>query len=84
VIADADGVAFLPAHRPAAVIAAAERIAEKERRMAAEIRPGTSITVVMDPGYEQMLGTSWRPGEDASAMAGDPGRVAAVGTNESS
>jgi hypothetical protein len=59
VIADAEGVAFLPAHRAADVISAAERIAEKERRMAAEIRQGTPITVVMGPGYEQMLGTSW-------------------------
>ena len=47
VIADSSGVAFIPAERAEQVIAVAERIAEKERLMVAELKGGRQITEVM-------------------------------------
>ena len=55
VIADASGVVFIPADRAAQVIEAAERIVEREQRMADAIRGGASVAEVMGKRYENML-----------------------------
>jgi regulator of RNase E activity RraA len=55
VIADASGVLVIPSKHADQVIAVAERIAEKERLMAADIRSGRSISTVMGKDYETLL-----------------------------
>lgn len=55
VVADGSGVAFIPAREAEAVVAAAEQIVEKERRMAADVIAGKSVSVVMGTDYETML-----------------------------
>ena len=47
VIADGSGVVFVPADRAEEVIAAAERLAERQARMAAAVREGRSVIEVM-------------------------------------
>lgn len=55
VIADASGVVFLPAAQAEQIVAAAERIALKEKAMVASLRAGNPITAVMGADYETML-----------------------------
>lgn len=55
VIADATGVVFIRQDAIAAVLTAAESIAEREARMAADISAGTPIGTVMGTDYETML-----------------------------
>lgn len=55
VIADGSGVVFVPAAQAEAVIAAAERIAAKERLMAQAVDRGQAISEVMGANYEGML-----------------------------
>lgn len=55
VIADASGVAFLPAERAAAILDAAEHIAGREAAMAKALLAGRPITEVMGADYEHML-----------------------------
>jgi len=47
VIADGSGVVFVPADRAEEVIAAAERLAERQARMAAAVREGRSVIEAM-------------------------------------
>lgn len=55
VIADASGVAFVPADRAAEVLDAAEMIAGREAAMAKALLTGQPITDVMGADYEHML-----------------------------
>lgn len=55
VIADASGVAFLPADRATAILDAAEHIAGREAAMAKALLAGKPITEVMGADYEHML-----------------------------
>lgn len=55
VMADGSGVVFIPAAQAEAIIAAAETIVERERRMAAEVRAGRPVSEVMGASYETML-----------------------------
>ena len=55
VIADASGVLVIPSKDASQIIAVAERIADKERLMAADIRSGRSISTVMGTDYETLL-----------------------------
>lgn len=55
VIADASGVVFVPADIAPAIIIAAERIAARERLMAADVRAGKPVSEVMGSSYENML-----------------------------
>ena len=55
VIADGAGVAFIAAADIERVLAAAERIARKEKAMVASLREGNPITEVMGADYETML-----------------------------
>jgi 4-hydroxy-4-methyl-2-oxoglutarate aldolase len=55
VIADASGVAFIPAGAAARVIELGETIALREMTMAAEVRDGKPISEVMSKKYETML-----------------------------
>lgn len=55
VIADASGVAFVPAARAAEVLDAAEMIAGREAAMAKALLAGKPITEVMGADYEHML-----------------------------
>lgn len=55
VIADASGVAFVPAARAAEVLDAAEMIAGREAAMAKALLAGQPITEVMGADYEHML-----------------------------
>lgn len=55
VIADASGVAFLPAAQAEAIVAAAEHIAGREAAMAKALLAGKPITEVMGADYEHML-----------------------------
>lgn len=57
VIADGSGVVFIAAPVSEEVIETAERIAEKERMMTADLVAGKPITEVMGIDYETMLGT---------------------------
>jgi len=57
VIADSSGVAFVPAKHIDTVLARAENIAAKERRMVDDVRRGRPITEVMGENYEKMLDT---------------------------
>ena len=55
VVADASGVAVLPAARAAEIVAAAGRIAGKERLMTEAVRAGAPAGTVMGADYERML-----------------------------
>jgi 4-hydroxy-4-methyl-2-oxoglutarate aldolase len=55
VIADASGVAFLPAGDAGRVLDTAEAIAAREAAMAKALLAGTTITQVMGADYEHML-----------------------------
>lgn len=55
VLADASGVAFIPADDAARVLDAAEAIAAREAAMAKALLAGRSITEVMGADYEHML-----------------------------
>lgn len=57
VIADSSGVAFVPAEHIETVLARAENIVARERRMVEEVRQGRPITEVMGENYEKMLDT---------------------------
>jgi len=55
VIADASGIVFIPASRAIDVISIAEKIAEKERLMTADVLAGKPVSEVMGTNYENML-----------------------------
>jgi 4-hydroxy-4-methyl-2-oxoglutarate aldolase len=55
VIADASGVAFIPAARIAEVLEAAERIAGIEARMTKDVLSGRAVTEIMGADYEHLL-----------------------------
>ena len=55
VIADASGVALIPAAQFDAVLAAAERIVAKESAMTAAVLAGQPVTAVMGADYEHLL-----------------------------
>lgn len=55
VLADASGVAFLPAAQVEEIVRRAERIAERERLMVQALRAGDRITEVVGRNYEDML-----------------------------
>lgn len=55
VIADASGVVFVPAEIAPSILTAAERIAARERLMAADVRAGKPVSEVMGSSYENML-----------------------------
>jgi len=55
VIADASGVAFLPAAEAKRIVAEAENIAMREAAMAKSLLAGEPITKVMGANYEKML-----------------------------
>jgi regulator of RNase E activity RraA len=55
VIADASGIVFIPAARVEEVIGIAEKIAEKERLMTADVLAGKPVSEVMGTNYENML-----------------------------
>jgi 4-hydroxy-4-methyl-2-oxoglutarate aldolase len=55
VIADASGVAFIPAAEAARVVAEAENIAAREAAMSKALLSGKPITEVMGANYEKML-----------------------------
>lgn len=56
VLADASGVAFVPAARIEEALRAAETIAAREAAMTRDIRAGVPVTEVMGRTYEDMLG----------------------------
>jgi len=55
VLADGSGVVILPAARAEEIIAIAEKIAEKERLMTADVLAGKPVSEVMGTNYENML-----------------------------
>lgn len=55
VIADASGVAFVPAAKIAEVLDAAERIAAREASMTKDVLAGRAVTDVMGADYEHLL-----------------------------
>ena len=55
VIADGSGVCFIPADRIEEVLATAEKIAEKERLMTADVLAGKPVSEVVGTNYEDML-----------------------------
>lgn len=55
VIADGSGVVFVPRDKADQVLALAERIAERERLMAEDVRAGRPVSEVMGTSYETML-----------------------------
>jgi regulator of RNase E activity RraA len=55
VVADASGIAFVPAAEIDRVLDAAEAVAAREQAMAESLREGTPITQVMGKDYETML-----------------------------
>jgi 4-hydroxy-4-methyl-2-oxoglutarate aldolase len=55
VLADVDGVVFLPAEQAAEIVGVAEQVMAKEARMAHDISAGTPISEVMGTDYERML-----------------------------
>jgi regulator of RNase E activity RraA len=55
VIADGSGVVFIGADRIEEVLAIAEKIAEKERLMTADVLAGKPVSEVMGTNYENML-----------------------------
>lgn len=56
VLADGSGVAMVPADRAGEVIAQAERMAEEEADMAAQLRSGRAAAEVLGRRYETMMG----------------------------
>lgn len=54
VLADRSGVVFVPAGRADGVVAAAERLAGSEARMATALRAGAAVTDVLGRDYESM------------------------------
>ena len=56
VVADASGAAFIPAARLLDVLAAAERIVEREALMTKAVLRGEPVSAVMGASYENMLG----------------------------
>jgi len=64
VIADASGVAFVPAADAARVLDAAEAIAAREAAMAKALLAGQPITEVMGADYEHMLHQPRRNSDD--------------------
>lgn len=55
VVADGSGVVFIPQARELEVLSQAEKIAQRESLMAAEIRKGRPVSEVMGLDYESML-----------------------------
>jgi 4-hydroxy-4-methyl-2-oxoglutarate aldolase len=55
VIADGSGVVFLPATRAERVIAAAEKVAAREKALSVRIKGGEPSAAVLSSGYERML-----------------------------
>lgn len=55
VIADGSGVVFLPSEKAEEIIGIAEKIAEKERLMTADVLNGKPVSEVMGTNYENML-----------------------------
>jgi 4-hydroxy-4-methyl-2-oxoglutarate aldolase len=55
VIADASGVVFIAADKAEKVIGIAEKVAEKERLMTADVLSGKPVSEVMGTNYENML-----------------------------
>lgn len=55
VVADGSGVVFVRADEAGAVLAAAERVVDREHQMAEQIRKGVPISEVMGAKYETML-----------------------------
>ena len=55
VVIDRSGAAFIPASRLADVLAAAERIVEREARMTKAVLRGERVSQVMGASYEDML-----------------------------
>lgn len=55
VLADGNGIAFIPGDRAEEIIQAAERIVRKEMLMAEAIRSGQPVSEVMGKNYETML-----------------------------
>lgn len=70
VIADRSGVVFVPGGSAEEVLAAAERIATRERSMLAELAEGATVAAVLDHRYESMLAAADR-GEGGGAGAVD-------------
>jgi regulator of RNase E activity RraA len=56
IIADASGVAVIPAQNAIQVIEVAEKIVAREKAMADAVRAGKPVSEVMGAGYETMLG----------------------------
>ncbi len=61
VIADGSGVVFIPAARIDEILAVAERIVAREKRMAAAVLSGKPVTEVMGADYETMLDAGKNP-----------------------
>jgi regulator of RNase E activity RraA len=55
VVADGAGVAIVPAERAEDVLAAANKIAARERLMVADLNAGKPVTQVLGANYEDML-----------------------------
>lgn len=55
VVADGTGVAIVPAERAEEVLAAANKIAARERLMVADLNAGKPVTQVLGANYEDML-----------------------------
>lgn len=55
IIADGSGAVFIPSDVAAAIISTAEKIAERERLMAADVLAGKPVSAVMGASYESML-----------------------------
>ena len=67
VLADRDGVVFVPRERAAEVVAFAERIVAREERMAAAVLAGEPVTAVMhDTEFPAPGPASGSPGETGS------------------
>ena len=58
VVADASGVAFVPAGRIDDVLAAAERIADREAGMTKAVLAGHPVSTIMGGDYEHLLETT--------------------------
>lgn len=58
VLADASGTAFVPADKIESVLAAAERIADREAEMTKIVLTGEPVSNVMGASYEYLLETS--------------------------
>jgi 4-hydroxy-4-methyl-2-oxoglutarate aldolase len=55
VIADASGIAVIPAAQASTIVTFAETIAQRELLMAADLRAGKQVSAVMGATYETML-----------------------------